>query len=206
MGRAQDTSTTSSGSQSLGDAARRARAQKKDSGKPAKVFTNEDMGGLKGTISVIGNEPAPASATDSTAEKTDNTAQKTDDKKLANGADGKDAKKDAAKDEGYWRAKFAAARKALADDTKELDILQREFNLKQEQFYQDPNSAMHEQYSRGDLNKTQNEIDAKKQDIEKDKQALADLEDELRKSGGDAGWANVPSGAGNSDSGTGAPR
>jgi hypothetical protein len=201
MGRPQDTSTTSSGSQSLGDAARRARAQKKDSGKPAKVFTNEDMGGLKGTISVIGNEPAPASATSSTAQNSD-TAQKADDKKAANGADAKDAKdakKDAAKDEGYWRGKFAAARKVLADDTKELDILQREFNLKQEQFYQDPNSAMHEQYSRSDLNKTQNEIDAKKQDIEKDKQALSDLEDELRKSGGDAGWANAPSGSGGSD-------
>lgn len=211
IGRAQDTSASNSGSQSLGDAARKARAQKKDSSKPAKVFTNEDMGGLKGTISVIGNEPVPASATDSTAEKNDDTAQKTDDKKLANGADGKDAKKDAAKDEGYWRAKFAAARKALANDTKELDILQREYNLKLEQYSQDPNWAMHEQYSRSDVNKTQSEIDAKKQDIEKDKQALSDLEDELRKSGGDAGWANEPSGAGNSDSGSstsgaGAPR
>ncbi|PYU32574.1 MAG: hypothetical protein DMG31_10375 [Acidobacteria bacterium] len=204
IGRAQDTSAASSGSQSLGDAARKARTQKKDSSKPAKVFTNEDMGGLKGTISVIGNEPAPASATDSTAEKNDDTAQKTDDKKLANGADGKDAKKDAAKDEGYWRAKFAAARKALANDTKELDILQREYNLKLEQYSQDPNWAMHEQYSRSDVNKTQSEIDAKKQDIEKDKQALSDLEDELRKSGGDAGWANEPSGAGNSDSGSSA--
>ena len=63
IGRAQDASVTSSGSQSLGDAGRKARAQKKDSSKAAKVFTNEDMGGLKGTISVIGNEPAPASAT-----------------------------------------------------------------------------------------------------------------------------------------------
>jgi len=200
IGRAQDASVTSSGSQSLGDAGRKARAQKKDSSKAAKVFTNEDMGGLKGTISVIGNEPAPASATASTAQKTDNTAQKTDDKKLANGADGKDAKKDAVKDEGYWRTKFAAARRVLADDTKELDVLQREYNLKLQQYSQDPNWAMHEQYSRSDVNKTQSEIDAKKQDIEKDKQALSDLEDELRKSGGDAGWANEPSGAGNSDS------
>src|SRR2546427_11639681 len=188
----------------LGDAARKTPTKKNGTRKPAKVFTNEDMGGLKGTISVIGNEPAPASATDSTAEKNDDTAQKTDDKKLANGADGKDAKKDAAKDEGYWRAKFAAARKALANDTKERDILQREYNLKLEQYSQDPNWAMHEQYSRSDVNKTQSEIDAKKQDIEKDKQALSDLEDELRKSGGDAGWANEPSGAGNSDSGSSA--
>src|SRR5437879_13048557 len=80
IGRAQDTSAASSGSQSLGDAARKARTQKKDSSKPAKVFTNEDMGGLKGTISVIGNEPAPASTTDKAAEKTED--KKTDRKSV----------------------------------------------------------------------------------------------------------------------------
>jgi chromosome segregation ATPase len=196
IGRAQDNSATSSGSQSLGDAARKARAQKKESSKPAKVFTNDDMGALRGTISVIGSEPAPASATDKAAEKTEEKT--TGDKKTPNA----DSKKEGAKDEAYWRAKFAAARKLLADDTKELDILQREFNLKQEQYSQDPNWAMHEQYSRADINKTQSEIDAKKQDVEKDKQALSDLEDELRKSGGEPGWANEPAGSGSSDSGS----
>ena len=61
---------------------------------------------------------------------------------------------------------------------------------------------MHEQNSRADINKTQSEIEAKKQDVEKDKQALSDLEDQLRKAGGDAGWANEPSGAGPSESST----
>src|SRR5260370_37825786 len=71
MGRAQNNSATNSGlpSDSLGDAARKARAQKKDPVKPAKVFTNDDMAGLRGTISVIGNEPPPTSSTDKSAEK-----------------------------------------------------------------------------------------------------------------------------------------
>jgi hypothetical protein len=202
LARAQDSAGTTSSPQSdsLGDAARKARAQKKDPSKPAKVFTNEDVGSLKGTISVIGNEPAPGTGAFKTAEKND-------DKKPANGADAKptnaadvkDAKKEQAKDEPYWRAKFAAARKTLAEDTKELDILQREFNLKQEQYSQDPNWAMHEQNSRADINKTQSEIETKKQDIDKDKQAISDLEDELRKAGGDAGWANEPSGPSDSN-------
>ena len=98
--------------------------------------------------------------------------------------------------------RFAAARKLLADDTRELDILQREFNLKQEQFYQDPTAALKQQYSREDLDKTQSQIDAKKQVVEKDKEAISDLEDELRRSGGEPGWANEPSGAGPSDSST----
>jgi hypothetical protein len=173
--RAQDNPAAGSNSQSLGDAARKARAEKKDTKKPAKVFTNEDLGGLKGTISVIGDQPAPATGTDKASDKAE--AKKPDDKK---------------NDEATWRAKFAAARKVLAEDTKELDILQREYNLKQEQFYQDPTAAMKEQYSRSDLAKTQGQIDAKKQAIEKDKQAISDLEDALRKAGGEPGWANEP--------------
>jgi hypothetical protein len=52
-GRAQDNSAATSRSQSdsLGDAARKARAQKPHSNKPAKVFTNDDVHGLKYSFS-----------------------------------------------------------------------------------------------------------------------------------------------------------
>jgi hypothetical protein len=187
--RAQDSSTAGSQPVSLGDAARKARAQKKDSNKSPKVFTNDDVGDLKGPISVIGNEPPSSETGDKATSATDKDTEKAGDKKAA-----ANAKKPSAKDEAYWRAKFAAARKTLADDSKEVDILQREHNLKLTQYSQDPNWAMHEQYSRDDLNKTQSQIDAKKQDVEKDKQAISDLEDDLRKSGGEPGWANAPAG------------
>jgi chromosome segregation ATPase len=178
-------SSTTVGSQtvSLGDAARKVRAEKKPAPKSAKVFTNDDLSDLKGTISVIGNDSPSADAKDKPA-----TGEKTS----------ADAKKPAAKDEAYWRAKFAAARRKLADDSKELDILQREFNLKLTQYSQDPTYAMHEQYNREDINKTQSQIDAKKQDVENDKQAISDLEDELRKFGGEPGWAQAPSSSDNS--------
>jgi hypothetical protein len=182
--RAQD--VASSPSDSVADAARKARAQKKDSVKPAKVFTDDNVGDIKGQISVVGSQPASLA---------DDAPGKKDDTKSANASDGK-------KDEAYWQGKFAAARKLLADDTRELDILQREFSLKQEQFYQDPTAALKQQYSREDLDKTQSQIDAKKQAVEKDKQAISDLEDELHRAGGEPGWANEPSGAGPSDSST----
>ena len=190
IARAQNNPATTPGSSSdsLGDAARRARAQKKEPAKPAKVFTNEDMGTLRGTISVIGNGPSPSA--DKDGQKSDEKKADGTNTKSANGADQKDAKKEAPKDESYWRARFATARKTLAEDTKELDVLQREYNLKLEQYSQDPNWAMHEQNTRSDVNKTQSDIEAKKQDVEKDKQALSDLEDELRKAGGEPGWAN----------------
>ena len=40
-----------------------------------------------------------------------------------------------------------------------------------------------------DINKKTSDIDAKKQKIEADKQAISDAEDDLRKAGGDSGWA-----------------
>ncbi len=188
VSRAQNTSTTSS---SLGDAARKTRAEKKDSAKAAKVFTNEDMGSLRGTINVVGAEPAPAPAGGAdAADKTKTPAKTPKD----------EPKKAGPSEEASWRAKFATARKVLAQDQKEMDILQRELNLKQQQYSQDPNWAMHEQNTRGDINKTRDEIDAKRQDVEKDKQALSDLEDALRKAGGDPGWASEPAGAGPSAS------
>ena len=190
LSRAQDSSGTSSGSQSLGDAARKARAQKKDSAKPAKVFTNDDMGGLKGTISVVGSGPDSQSGA-----AAGNAAAKTEDKKSSDA------------DEAAWRAKFAGARKTLAADQKELDILQREFNLKQQQYYTDPTAALKQQNSREDLNKTQGQIEAKRQAVEKDKATLANMEDDLRKAGGNSRWADEPSGAApseSSDAGSGA--
>ena len=64
VGRSQDASATTPRSQptSLGDAARKARAQKHPT-KPAKVFTNDDMGRLKHTHSVVRSHSAPVSLT-----------------------------------------------------------------------------------------------------------------------------------------------
>jgi hypothetical protein len=161
---------------SLGDAARKAREQNKGR-QPAKVFTNEDIGDIKGTVSVVGTQPpSPAPAAPGTAPAAGTPAAAA-------------PKPTPVKDEAYWRAQFADARKRMADDAKELDVLQREYNLKEQQFYSNPNVAMREQYSRSDLNKTRDDINAKKADVEKDQQAIANLEDQLRQAGGEPGWA-----------------
>ncbi len=80
--------------------------------------------------------------------------------------------------------------KKLADDAHELDILQREYNLKQQQYYSDPNTAMKQDYTRQDLTDTKTKIDDKTAAVAQDKQEISDLEDELRKAGGDPGWAH----------------
>ncbi len=72
---------------------------------------------------------------------------------------------------------------------KELDILQRESDKAQTQYYNDPTKALMEQNSRKDINDKKAKIDQKQQEIANLKQQLSDMEDELRKSGGDPGWA-----------------
>jgi uncharacterized protein YoxC len=46
-----------------------------------------------------------------------------------------------------------------------------------------------QQYDRKDINDKTAKVDAKKKEIEDLKKQLSDMEDELRKAGGDPGWA-----------------
>ncbi len=155
--------------ESVADAARKARAEKKTAPKPAMSIDNDNLDTLTGVVSVVGEAP-PADQ----AKNGDKTAK---------------AGEKPAKNESYWRQKFAAANKKLADDAHEADILQREYNLKQEQFYTDPMASLKQEYSRQDLNDTKAKIDEKTAAVEQDKTDIANLEDELRQSGGDPGWA-----------------
>jgi hypothetical protein len=181
--------------ESVADAARKAQAEKKPSAKPAAVLTNDNLDSLKGTISVVGEAPAPPAdqASDEKADKGDKgKTPAADAKGKAPGKDDKtaDDKKSAEKGEDYWRPMFADARKKLAADAHELDVLQRDYNLKQQQYYSDPNQAMRQQYSRQDLIDTKAQIDDKTTAVAADKQAISDLEDQLRQAGGEPGWAN----------------
>jgi chromosome segregation ATPase len=166
----------SQGQESVVDAARKARAEKKDAPKSKMVIDNDNLGTLTGTVNVVGEASAqPADETKKpVAEKTPKSGE-------------------AVKDEAYWRQKFADANKKLADDQHELDIMQREFNLKQEQYYTDPMAALKQEYSRQDLNDSKTKIDDMTAKVDQDKSDISNLEDQLRQAGGDPGWATAPS-------------
>ena len=163
------------------DAARKAQAAKKNAPKAKMTIDNDNLDTLTGTVNVVGELPASP-----------------DDQTKKPAADGKaktaaaPGEKSPAKGEDYWRQKFADANKKLADDAHELDILQREYNLKQEQYYTDPMAALKQDYSRSDLTDTKTKIDDKTALVAQDKTDLSNLEDELRQAGGDPGWATPP--------------
>jgi hypothetical protein len=162
----------------VADAARKAREQKKSEPKPKKVFTNDDVA------------PAPAAATPAatapTGEAKDNpdgTPAKTGDAAAAS------ADKPIDNSESGWRKRFSEQHAKISQAEQELDILQREAQKLQVQYYSDPQKALAEQYTRKDVTDQDAKIQAKKDEIAKLKQHLSDMEDDLRKSGGDSGWA-----------------
>ena len=165
-----------SGQQSVADAARKAQAQRKDAPRAKLSIDNDNLNTLTGVVNVVGEQPASPP---------EDQAQKT--------AAAKPGEKPAEKGEAYWRDKFAAAQKKLDDDSHELDVTQREFNLKQQQFYTDPMASLKQEYSRQDINDTRAKIDDLTAKVDQDKAAISDLQDQLRQAGGDPGWATPPS-------------
>jgi chromosome segregation ATPase len=165
----------------VADAARKAREQKKAEPKPKKVYTNEDVSTAT---------PAPAAvatpAGTATPESKETAAGETNEGKGPASEKGAGANQNT---EEAWRKRFREARDKLAQTEQELDILQREAQKAQVQYYNDPQKALSEQYTRKDVNEKDTKIEAKKQEIAQMKQHIADMEDDLRKSGGDSGWA-----------------
>jgi chromosome segregation ATPase len=158
----------------VADAARKAREQQKTAQKPKKVFTDDDVSAAKPTAAVPSSASTDSKSGEATATK---------------GAGSNPTKGSDANSESAWRKRFAEQRKKIADAELELDVLQREAQKLDLQYYSDPQKAMQQQYSRQEINDKNAKIEEKKKQIADLKQQLSDLEDELRKSGGEPGWA-----------------
>jgi hypothetical protein len=166
------------------EAARKAREQKKEAPKPKKVYTNDD---IKSAQPLPGDQTPPANGA-ATAQQSSAQGAPQGQASAGGGAQGT-ADKEKEDPETTWRKRFAAQREKIARAEKELDILQREENKAAVQYYSDPQKALAEQYTRKDINDKAAKIAAKQKEIDDLKQQLSDMEDQLRKSGGDSGWA-----------------
>ena len=158
--------------QSLGEAARKAREKEKSDPKAPIVFTNDNIPTAGGGISVVGAQPAPSKESSTAAISAETVAPKKNNN-----------------DETMWRKKFADARQKVAQDEQALSIMQRELGELNLQYYPDPTKAMKQSVDRSDIVKKTDEIAAKQKELDADKQALSNLEYELRAAGGDPGWA-----------------
>jgi hypothetical protein len=188
-GRAQAQDPAQNTGESVADAARKSRENKKNAPKGTKVYTDDE----------VSPTPAPGASAQAAAPAADGSAPASGDAPAASGngtagaSDPKNPQGSAGTtdkaDEKAWRKRFQAQRDKIAFAEKELDVLQREQDKAQVQYYPDPQKALSEGYTRKDINEKDVKIAAKKDEIAKLKQGLDDMEDELRKSGGDPGWA-----------------
>ena len=151
-------------------AARKAREQQKSAPKPKKVVTNDDI-------------PSKPVNTDTKAGTSAGGGQ---DASAQSGQASKDD--DDPKKEPYWHKKYTEINDKLTQAQKDLDVLQRELNTDQVQYYKDPQKALVEQHNRTEINEKTAKVDAKQKEIESLKQGLSNLEDECRKSDCDPGW------------------
>src|SRR5215831_8045229 len=175
QGQIQNQAQSAAGSQnSVAEAARKAREHKKEAPSSVKTFTNDNLP-TAGGISTVGESSATASPQGSSASSGE--------------AAGKGATAETPNDEKSWRKRFEALHHKLEQDQANLEVMQRELAQLSVQYYNDPSKALQQQFTRGDINDKRSAIDKMQAQIDTDKQAISDAEDELRKSGGDPSWS-----------------
>ena len=169
--------------QSLADLARQERARKAQT-RAAKEYTNDDIPAP--TISATAS--APAASQPSAPE----SAPQGGEQAAAPGGAAKppaEVEKSQADLEKEYRERAAKLKETQEFEERKLDVMQRELNLMQQQYYSDPNVGLREQYGREEINKRTADIEAQRAAVEKAKQAVADLEEELRRKNLPTGWA-----------------
>ena len=79
-------------------------------------------------------------------------------------------------------------RSRLETHQRQLAVLTQKQAQGQMQYYGDPNKTLQQEFSRSDINKRNDEITQKQQEIAADEQAIQDLQDQLRREGHPPGW------------------
>ncbi len=157
-------------SQSVAEAARKAREKKKDAAKPAKVITEETLDVKKGDVqSAVAEEDKIAGAPDAKPQPANS----------ANPA-AVNSTAQAAKDEKLKR-ELTAAKEQLKQALMDLDLLQRENRLDQDAYFSKPNYGS-DTAGKQKLDDEQQQISSKREEVDRLKAKVADLQ----KSAGDS--------------------
>lgn len=160
--------------QTLGDVAQREAERRKASGGTTakKVYTNGDLKEVP-PPAVAASAPAPAAPP--AEQGTD--AKKADDKKAA----------EEEKGESYWRGRMAQAREELRRNEMFRDALQTKINSLSNDFAARDDPAQRAQLA-NDRQQALAEQTRVTSEVEKNKKAIADMEEEARQAGVPPGW------------------
>ena len=169
----------SGGTASLGDLARKVKAERtRVTPNPPKVFTNDNL-------PVRPRGEGPTAATGMSATVAEQPGYKTE---TAPSSTPPQEPASEVHNEKYYRAKQKELQDRMDLHQRQLDVLQQKLSQNQLQYYPDPNKTLTQEYTRADVNKLNDDIQKKKDEIVADQKALDDLQDQLRREGGDPGW------------------
>jgi hypothetical protein len=159
--------------QSLGDDARKEEARRKTVKKPSKIYTNDNLKDVDPPSTP--SSPAPEVATPAAPETPAATAAPA-------ASEGTNAR-----DEKYWRGRLDAARTSLARAQTLQDALQSRVNALSTDFVNRDDPAQRNVIA-ADRQKALAELDRVKKEIAEHQKAIADIQEEGRRSGVPAGW------------------
>jgi len=151
--------TSSPGQQdSLADAARRTQAQKKDQQKSGKVWDNDSIPNVTGTVNVVGSERSESAAPAAGEQKA--PAPKTAEEKAA------------------LTNEMSSAKAELDSLKADLDIAQRKYSLDQSSYISNPDHSK-DKAGAASLKDEKDQLDAKQQEIAAAQKKLEDLQAEI---------------------------
>ena len=160
------------GAQVLGDVAKQEESRRKDIKKPAKVYTNKDLGPVPesspGTLSAPGTASEPPK--DTVKADTGGTTEK-----------------DPKKEQAYWSGRRKDLQSKLDTDQTLADALQSRINALNTDFVNRDDPVQRAGIDK-ERQKATAELERLKVSVAAGKKALTDLEEEGRKAGVPAGW------------------
>ena len=168
--------------QSLADIAKKEEERRKEIKGPAKVITNKDL-----APAPTASTPAPADGAAAPAvPATGDAAKDANDAKDAKNE--KDAKANApAKDKAHWAGRLKGLQETLERDQTYADALLSRINALTTDFVNRGDPAQRSVIER-DRQRSLAELAKLKEQIQKDRKALADLDEEARRAGVPPGW------------------
>ncbi len=165
--------------QSLADVARKEEERRKAIKKPSKVLTNKDLGSVPATA------PPETTATTPDASGTTPAAAGKDGQKPAADAEKKAA--EPAKDQAYWSGRAKGLQTQLDRDQTFAVALQSRINALANE-YTNQGDGVRQQAIAVERQKTIDELNRLTKQIQDDKKAIADLQEDARRAGVPAGW------------------
>ena len=170
--------------QSLADVARKEEERRKEIKTPAKVYTNSDLGGVAPAPQTTKPETAKPPISDAAA--TADGAGKVGGKDAKERVDG-DTDKPAAKDRAYWAGRMKAMTADLDRNQTYADALQTRINALTADFSARDDPAQRSVIGR-DRQKSLDELERLKKTVQANRKALADLQEDARRTGVPPGW------------------